>query len=75
MEGTEEERIEAGIRATEEFFASLGMPIHLGELLGHAASEEEILAFTDECSYEKSRSIGSFRVLAYEDIRNIYSRA
>ena len=51
------------------------MPIHLGELLGHAASEEEILAFTDECSYQKSRSIGSFRVLAYEDIRNIYSRA
>lgn len=74
-EGTEEERIEAGIRATEEFFASLGMPIRLGELLGHAASEEEITAFTDECSYQKSRSIGSFRVLAYEDIRNIYSRA
>ena len=75
QEGTEEARIEAGIQATERFFQSLGMPITLTELLGHTPEKKELEAFATECSYQKTRSIGGFQVLGYEDILNIYENA
>ena len=74
-EGTEEARIEAGIQATEHFFKSLGMPVTLTELLGHTPEKKELEAFATECSYQKTRSIGGFKVLGYEDILNIYKNA
>ena len=74
-EGTEEARIEAGIQATEHYFRSLGMPITLTELLGHTPEKKELEAFALECSYQKTRSIGGFKVLGYEDILNIYENA
>lgn len=74
-EGTEEARIEAGIQATEHYFQSLGMPVTLTELLGHTPEKTELEAFATECSYRKTRSIGGFKVLGYEDILNIYENA
>ena len=74
-EGTEEARIEAGIQATERFFKSLGMPVTLTELLSHTPEKKELEAFASECSYQKTRSIGGFKVLGYEDILNIYENA
>lgn len=74
-EGTEEARIEAGIQATERFFKSLGMPVTLTELLSHTPEKKELEAFALECSYQKTRSIGGFKVLGYEDILNIYENA
>lgn len=74
LEDDEEAALE-GIRKTEEFFASLGMPLNLTDLLGHKPTEEELLKIAEECSYGKSRSIGSFKSLNYEDILEIYRRA
>ena len=73
--GSEEEKIESSIQATARFFASLGMPVTLTELLGHKPEKKELEAFALECSYQKTRSIGGFQVLNYEDILNIYERA
>ena len=63
---------EEGIIKTNEFFAALGMPLTLTQLLGHEPTDEELIALTDECSYQKSRSIGSFKVLDYDDMLAIY---
>ena len=63
---------EEGILRTNEFFRSLGMPLSLTELLGHAPTDEEIEAIATECTYGRTRTIGSFRTLGYDDIVAIY---
>ena len=63
---------EEGIERTNAFFRSLGMPLSLTELLGHAPTDEEIEAIATECTYDRKRKIGSFKVLDYDDIVAIY---
>ena len=70
---TEDERAaEEGIRRTNAFFESLGMPLSLTEVLGHEPTDEEIEKMAAECTYDRTRRIGSFRVLDYDDIVAIY---
>ena len=66
---------ELGIERTEEFFRSLGMPVTLTELLGHWPSDKEIEALAEECSYGKTRTIGNFKQLGYDDMIRIYDAA
>lgn len=73
--GSDEEIAVKAIDMTNDFFASLGMPIDMTALLGHKPTDEELVAITDECTYGKSRKIGSFRVLDYDDILQIYKNA
>ena len=61
-----------GIRLTNEFFRSLGMPLTLTELLDHEPTDEEIENTAMECSYGRKRTIGAFRTLDYDDIVAIY---
>ena len=63
---------EEGIEKTNAFFKSLGMPLSLTELLGHTPTDEEIEKIATECTYDKTRKIGSFKVLDYDDIVAIY---
>ena len=71
-EPDDEKAAEEGILRTNAFFRSLGMPLSLTELLGQAPTDEELEALATECSYGRSRRIGSFRVLDYDDILAIY---
>ena len=65
-----------GIEATENFFRSLHMPVSLGELKGVGVqSEEGLQELALRCSYQKTRTIGSFRVLDYDDMLEIYRLA
>ena len=65
-----------GIEATENFFRSLHMPVSLGELKdGGVQSEEGLQELALRCSYQKTRTIGSFRVLGYDDMLEIYRLA
>ncbi len=66
---------EEGIRRTNAFFASLGMPLSLRELLGHEVQEEELIALSETCSWGHKRTIGAFRILDYEDMKAIYQMA
>lgn len=66
---------EAGILRSEEFFRRLGMPTSLRELMGREPSEEELRALAQSCSFEKSRTIGGFMILDYEDMYRIYKAA
>ena len=63
---------EEGILRTNEFFKSMGMPLSLTELLGHEPDDAEIERIAMECSYDRTRKIGSFKVLDYDDIVAIY---
>ena len=72
---TEEDDLKAseeGILKTNEFFKSLGMPLSLKELLGHTPDDAEIERIATECTYDRTRKIGSFKVLDYDDIVAIY---
>ncbi len=71
-EPDDEKVAEEGIRRTNDFFRSLGMPLSLTELLGHTPTDEEIEAIATECTYGKKRTIGSFKELNFDDITAIY---
>jgi len=66
---------EEGIARTEDFFRAVGMPLTLAELFGYEPGDEEIAALAEECSYGQTRTIGSFKVLTYDDMIRIYKDA
>jgi len=61
-----------GIKATIEYFRLINMPVKLTEAIGDGCKEdaEQLAAL---CSYQKSRTIGSFKVLDYDAIKEIYT--
>ena len=65
----------AGIAKQEAFFRSIGMPVRLGELSCGRQDEAGLADLASRCSYGKTRTIGTFRVLDYESILAIYRRA
>lgn len=69
------ETAKRSIETAEAFFRELGMPLTITDLLGHKPTEQEILDIATECSYGKTRTIGSFKVLGFDDIVNIYRMA
>lgn len=64
----------AGISATVEFFRNLGSPVSISEGL-----DEDITVDIEElallCTYDKTRTIGAFKVLDFSDITEIYRLA
>ena len=74
-EGSEQEKAYAGIEAVKAFFRSISMPVCIGELPCGVQSEEGIEDLALRCSYQKTRSVGSFRALSYDDIYAIYHAA
>ena len=75
-EGTEEEIALAGIAATVDYFKSLGMPTCFSEAKEIGVQSEDVLReLAYRCTFEGSRTIGSFRVLDQENIYEIYKAA
>ena len=66
---------EQGIEKAEEFFKSLGMPLTITELLGRDLTEDEVRQLAEECSYGKTRTVGSLKVLSFDDMVRIYDAA
>lgn len=64
----------AGINATEEYFRSIGIPVTLTEAVGESV-RNDIDELVELCSFGRTRTIGSFKVLDYSDIRAIYQAA
>jgi len=71
----DEDTAKLAISKTEDFFRELGMPLTLSELLKHTPTDDEITALAMECSYGKTRKIGSFKSLDFEDMIKIYKAA
>lgn len=74
-ENDDEKCADMGIERTNEFFKAVGMPISLHELFNREVRDDEIESLAINCSYNKSRSIGCFKVLNYEDMYKIYEMA
>ena len=63
-----------GILATEAFFKEIGMPTSIHEL-GIDLTEEDIETLAYKCSFQNTRTIGKFKVLDLEDMKEIYRMA
>ena len=64
----------AGIEAMEGFFRSIQMPTNLREL-GLNVTDEQIHELAFKCSFEDTRTIGTFRQLNRKDMEKIYLMA
>ncbi|NBH72145.1 iron-containing alcohol dehydrogenase [Clostridiaceae bacterium] len=66
----------AGIQATVAYFSELGMPVSFGTNPDIGIQSDETLRdLAYRCSFQKSRTIGTFRVLDEENIYKIYQAA
>ena len=73
--GSDEELAEAGIKAMEAFFSSIGMPTSIKELIGRDVTDEEIEIMADKCSDGGQNTIGGLKILHKEDMAKIYQMA
>ena len=72
-QGDAKETALKGIEAMEDFYRSIGMPVNIREL-GCELTEEQISTLAEKCCFG-GRTIGLFKVLGKEDIREIYRMA
>jgi alcohol dehydrogenase len=73
--GTAEERARAGIRCTEDFFRSLGMPTSFTEL-GIGVQEESVLEYlADMCTDHGRKKVAFFRRIDRQTAIEIYRMA
>ena len=64
-----------GIRALEDFFLSIDMPVSIDGVLDRRLTVEEIDALVDKCSRGGKMNIGAMEVLKPEDMTAIYRLA
>ena len=74
-EADDEKAAMAGIDATEAYFKRLGMPVRIAELSCGVQDEAGLYDLALRCSRNRGRTIGSFRVLDFEDMLNVYQMA
>lgn len=73
--GTVEERARAGIRETEDFWRSLGLPLSFEELGIGAQDDEEIAHLADMCTDKGQKTVGVFHPIDRETALAIYQMA
>ena len=73
--GSIQDLAQQAIMQTVDYFRALGMPTCLSELGCPIQTEEELQDLARRCTFYGARTIGSFRVLGYEDILAIYRMA
>ncbi len=72
--GSDEEIAEAGIRAMEDFYHSIGMPTTLSEL-GIHPTDEQIREMAHSCYVASNGATGSAKKLTEQDMIDIYATA
>jgi len=77
ISGSDEKELAlAGIQATREYFSSLGMPVGFRENQDIGEQEDNVIReLANRCSYQKTRTIGTFRQLDENGIYEIYRQA
>ena len=74
IKGADEEVAEAGIRAMEDFYHSVGMPVNLVEL-GIHPTDEQIEEMAERCAAACGERTGSAKKLNRQDMARIYANA
>lgn len=72
---SDEELAQAAIQATADYFRSLNMPVCLSELGCGVLREAQLQELAFRCTFYGKRTIGTYRVLGYDDILAIYTSA
>lgn len=72
---SDENTAEAGIKAMEAFFQSIGMPTNIHDLIGREITDAEIEEMADKCSDGDNMTVGGLKVLKKADMINIYKMA
>lgn len=72
--GTDEEIAEAGIRAMEDFYRGIGMPVNMTGL-GLSPSDEQIREMAGRCMAACGGHTGSAKALTEDDMIRIYTNA
>lgn len=72
--GTDEEIVEKGIRAVEDFYRSIHMPTSIKEL-GIDVTDEQIAELARKCSIAAKDRLGKVKVLHEADMAAIYTMA
>lgn len=65
----------AGIKAVENFYRAIGMPIGIGQLIGRKVTDEEINEMARKCSHDSNRTVGNLKKLTREDMIAVYKLA
>lgn len=65
----------AAIEATENYFRSLEMPVCLSDLGIPVQDPAGLEDFAQRCTFGRTRTIGTFQILDYDDIVKIYQLA
>ncbi len=73
--GTPEEKSRAGIRETEDYFRSIGLPVSLGELGIGELTDEDLEYLADMCTNYGKKKIGTFHPLDRDEVLAIYKMA
>ena len=72
--GNPERDAENAIKAFENYFRTIHMPISIKEL-GIRATEKQLDELADKAVFYGKRTLGAFKVLKKEDIKAIYTNA
>ncbi len=65
----------AAIKATEEYFCSIDMPITIPELLGRPATDKEMRDMAKSCTHFGARTVGGMIKLDEEGIYTVYKNS
>lgn len=72
---TDMEASEAGIKAVEAFFNSIGMPTDIHTLIGRDLTDAQIEEMTDKCTKSDTITVGGLKILRKADVAEIYRMA
>lgn len=72
---TDAEAAEAGIKAMEAFFKSIGMPTNIKVLLGKDLTDAQIEEMASKCTKGGTQTVGALKSLNKEDVAEIYRMA
>lgn len=72
---TDMEASEAGIKAVEAFFNSIGMPTDIHTLIGKDLTDAQIEELADKCTKSDTITVGGLKILRKADVAEIYRMA
>lgn len=72
---TDMEASEAGIKAVEAFFNSIGMPTNIHTLIGKDLTDAQIEEMADKCTKSDTITVGGLKILRKADVAEIYRMA
>lgn len=72
---TDMEASEAGIKAVEAFFNSIGMPTDIHTLIGNDLTDAQIEEMADKCTKSDTITVGGLKILRKADVAEIYRMA